>query len=313
MQFRTEINIPLFPDKISYNDTIFGLGSCFVDNMKQKLTYYQFRNQINPFGTIFNPASIMNIMQRIVERDYFNENDLFYHQDVWKSFELHSGFNHTDKNALLTTVNNQIEESANYLKSSNWLFLTFGTAWVYKHLESDKIVSNCHKVPQPNFEKLLLYPEEISEAIKETIKLAKFLNPQLKILLSISPVRHLKDGFVENQHSKAHLLTAVHQNVSKDIYYFPSYEIMLDDLRDYRFYKDDFTHPNDLAINYIWEKFKTGLIDSKAYQTMQKVAKIRQGLQHKSFNPGSRQDINRLNRLQQEIHYLTKEFDWMQF
>ena len=312
MKFRTEINIPESPDKITYQHKIFGLGSCFVTHIQNKFDYYQFQNQINPFGTVFNPVSIRKLLQYVVNQQFFNEKDLFHHQNLWKSFDLHSDFNNPDKEIFLNTINNKISEAGKFLKTADWLFLTFGTAWVYRHKASGNIVNNCHKVPQKEFDKFLLSPTDIVKELNKIIRLATSFNPQLKILMSISPVRHLKNGFVENQRSKAHLITAVHQ-LESEIFYFPSYEILLDDLRDYRFYKDDFIHPNTLAINYIWQKFSKTFIDQNAIPIMQKIEKIRQGLAHKSFNPGSPQDINRLNKLQVDIDKLQKEFTWMVF
>ena len=312
MKFRTIINLPESSEKISYQDKIFGLGSCFVTHIKNKFDYYQFRNQINPFGTVFNPVSILKLLQRVVNQHFFKEKDLIFHQNLWKSFDLHSEFNQADKDLFLQTINHKITEANKFLKTADWLFLTFGTAWVYKHKSSGNIVNNCHKVPQREFEKLLLSPTVIIKELNEIIRLAKTINPKIKILMSISPVRHLKNGFVENQLSKAHLITAVHQ-LEQDIFYFPSYEILLDDLRDYRFYKDDFIHPNTLAINYVWQRFSETFIDKSAFQTMRKVDKIRQGLAHKSFNPGSEADINRLNKLQADIKKLQTEFHWMKF
>ena len=312
MKFRTEIDIPESPDKITYQNKIFGLGSCFVTHIKNKFDYYQFQNQINPFGTVFNPVSIRKFLFRIVNQYVFDKIHLFYHQNLWKSFDLHSDFNNPDKEVFLNTINDKIYEVGKFLKTADWLFLTFGTAWVYRHKATGNIVNNCHKVPQKEFDKILLSPNEIIRELNEIIRLATSLNPKLKILMSISPVRHLRNGFVENQRSKAHLITAVHQ-LESEIFYFPSYEIMLDDLRDYRFYKDDYIHPNELAINYIWQKFSDSFISKDTVSTMRRIEKIRQGLAHKSFNPGSPQDINRLHKLQANIHKLQAEFPWMAF
>ncbi len=312
MKFRTIINIPESTEKISYQDKIFGLGSCFVSHIKDKFDYYQFQNQINPFGTVFNPVSISKLLQRVVNQQFFKEKNLIFHQNLWKSFDLHSAFNQADKSLFLQNINDRIVSAGKFLKTADWLFLTFGTAWVYRHKTTGNIVNNCHKVPQREFEKLLLSPTVIIKELNEIIRLAKTINPKIKILMSISPIRHLKNGFVENQQSKAHLITAVHQ-LERDIFYFPSYEILLDDLRDYRFYKDDYIHPNTLAINYIWQKFSESYIDKKAIPVMHKIDKIRQGLAHKSFNPGSPQEINRMHKLQADILNIKAKFPWITF
>ena len=314
MKFRTELNIEKYPNQIDYNTKIYGLGSCFVDNIKAKLDYYQFQNRLNPFGTIFNPVSIKNIFQHIVHQQLFTEKDLFFHQSFWKSFELHSKFNQADQEVLIKTVNNEIQTSFQYLQQSQCLFITLGTAWIYRHKKSGVIVSNCHKIPQSEFDKQLLSPTEIIDSLKDLIQLAKKINPNINILMSISPIRHLKDGFIENQRSKAHLLTAVHQVIDKhQVIYFPSYEIMLDDLRDYRFYKNDFLHPNDLAVDYIWEKFQSSLITPQAYVMMQQIDKIRKALQHKSFQSKSRAEQKRLHKLQNDIKNLKEKYTWISF
>jgi len=312
MKFRTELNIEKYPNQIDYNTKIYGLGSCFVDNIKAKLDYYQFQNRLNPFGTIFNPVAIKNIFQRVVNQQLFSEEELFKHQGLWKSFELHSIFNQTDKALFIKTVNQEIQTSFQYLQQSKWLFITLGTAWVYRRKESGKIVSNCHKVPQSEFDKYLLSPTEIVDSLQDIIQLAKKINPDINILLSISPVRHLKDGFIENQRSKAHLLTSVHKLIdNQKVIYFPSYEIMIDDLRDYRFYKDDFLHPNDLAVDYIWEKFQSSLINPHAYETMHQIDRIRKALQHKSFQPNSEAEQNRKIKLEKDILELQERFPWI--
>ena len=312
MKFRTIINVPESREKIAYRYKIFGLGSCFVTHIKNKLDYYNFQNQINPFGTVFNPISIRKLLQRVVNQELFNEQDLFFHQDLWKSFDLHSEFNRTDKIDYLQTINDKINRSNQFLKTADWLFLTFGTAWVYRHKISGKIVNNCHKVSANEFDKIILTPTEITDELKNIVQLARKTNPKIKILMSISPVRHLNNGFIENQRSKAHLITAVHA-LEDAIYYFPSYEILMDDLRDYRFYKDDYIHPNELAINYIWEKFSTGYMAKDTFPILRQVGKIKQALAHKSFNPGSPQNLHRLSKLQTEITAMQQKYKWMTF
>ena len=312
MKFRTIIEVPESSEKITYQDKIFGLGSCFVTNIQNKLDYYQFQNYINPFGTVFNPVSIRKLLQRVVNQELFNEQDLFFHQNLWKSFDLHSEFNRTDKIDYLQAINDKINRANQFLKTADWLFLTFGTAWVYHHKKTGEIVNNCHKVPQKEFDKIILTPTEIADELKNIIQLARKANLKIKILMSISPVRHLKNGFVENQRSKSHLITAVH-TLKDAIHYFPSYEILMDDLRDYRFYKDDYIHPNQLAINYIWKIFSESIISSNATSIMKQIDKIRQSLAHKSFNPGSLQDLNRMSKLQTEITAMQQKYKWMTF
>jgi len=314
MKFRTSISIQKYPFQLDYHSRIFGLGSCFVDNIKKKFDYYQFRNQINDFGTVFNPVSIHNLLQRIVNQDVFDENDLFFHNDIWKSFDLHSQFNSPDKKALLQNLNQKIIQNYEFVKQTDLVIITLGTAWVYRHKKTQKIVANCHKVAQTEFDKLLLSPAEIVDSLSNIIKAIKSLNNHCKILFSISPVRHLRDGFIENQQSKAHLITAVHQVINKqDILYFPSYEIMIDDLRDYRFYDYDMLHPNATAVDYIWKLFTQNLIKPEAHSTMQQVEKVRKAQMHKAFDANSPAYQKHLQKLALQIENLQKSYPWMEF
>ncbi len=282
MRFRTELQITPFPYSIDYHSSIFGMGSCFVDNMKEKLDEYKFQNLINPFGVIFNPYSLLNLIERVINKDFFTEKDIFYHENEWKSFEVHSFFNRSSKEVFLKEINQTIEMTHGFLQKADWILITYGTSWVYKRIETGEVVANCHKVPQKKFNKVLLSPTEIKQNIDKTISLLSKFNPRAKFLFSISPVRHLKDGFVENNQSKSLLHAALHPLIDQvRSFYFPSYEIMMDDLRDYRFYKKDFVHPNELAIEYIWEKFKTALISPAIFDDMKKIEKLNKFLSHR--------------------------------
>jgi len=312
MEFRTKISIPNYPYPIDYHSKIFGMGSCFVDNMKEKLDFYKFQNLINPFGVIFNPVSINKLIQRIIKKEFFIEKDLFFHEDLWKSFQVHSKYNTNDKHSYLKNINEIIEKSHRFLKSSDWVFITLGTSWVYKYIETDEIVANCHKVPQRKFKKLILSPTEIKSSLERLVSLIQAFNPQAKILFSISPVRHLKDGFVENNRSKSHLHTALHPLINNETtFYFPSYEILIDDLRDYRFYERDYLHPNNLALEYIWEKFKSTLISPEIYEDLKLIGKIQKQFHHKPFSKNksilSTKQIEKINYIQKKYSHIRFE------
>ena len=314
MKFRTTISIDKYPFQIDYKSRIFGLGSCFVDNIKDKFNYYQFQNRINDFGTIFNPVSIANMLQRVENQHFFNDDDIFYHHDTWKSFDLHSQFNRSEKNQLLDEINQKLQENFDFLQHTDVAVFTLGTAWVYRHKKSRKIVSNCHKVAQSEFDKVLLTPTEIVTSLNQIIKTIQTVGKDTRVLFTVSPVRHLRDGFTENQQSKAHLLTAVHQVIDNQrVLYFPSYEIMMDDLRDYRFYKDDFLHPNNLAIDYIWQLVTESIIHPGAYSIMNNVAKIRKAMAHKAFDKQSEAHQKHLQKMNKQIQILQKSFPWMKF
>ncbi len=314
MKFRTEIEINKYDFQIDYHSKIFGLGSCFVNHIGQKMDYFQFQHQINTFGIIFNPFSIRNILERVIKQQFFEEKDLFHLNGSWKSYELHSSQNHSSKTEMLDHINQKMAHTHSFLLETNLAIFTFGTAWIYKLKETGKIVSNCHKVPQKAFDKQLMQTDEIKTQINQIISLLRQINPKLKILLTLSPVRHLKDGFAENQHSKARLLDSLHHFVdNRHVFYFPSYEILMDDLRDYRFYEDDLLHPNTMAVDYVWHKFKQAIFSDTGLQTMKKVEKIRKNTQHRPFRKDSAQFADFQQKTNREIQSLTDEFPWMKF
>lgn len=314
MKFRTEITLPPYPFQIDYQSKIFGLGSCFVDNMRDKFDYYQFNSQINPFGTIFNPYSVRKTLENAVKLNFLSEKDLFFYQNTWKSYQLHSIFNHSDKNKLLENVNRKIEQANHFLQNSNVILITLGTAWIYRHKKTDEIVNNCHKIPQKEFAKELMTTTEIIDELNKIIKLSKSISRSVKILFTISPVRHLKDGFTENNLSKSRLTNAVHSVVNQqDVFYFPSYEIMMDDLRDYRFYKDDMLHPNNIAVDYIWQKLQKSLMSKETITISNQVEKIRKALQHRAFDETTTQHQAFLAKTRKQIEALQSKYEWMYF
>ncbi|MGB7786024.1 MAG: GSCFA domain-containing protein, partial [Salinimicrobium sp.] len=248
---------------MTYDSQILLLGSCFVENIGQKLEYFKFRNRLNPFGILFHPAAIRNFLEKVVGKAEFSEADIFHHNEQWHCLQAHSDLNTSQKGEILEALNLAVEQSHQFLKEASHVFITPGTAWGYRFRETGNIVANCHKLPQKNFSKELT---EVKDDLQETVKLVRQLNPSAAIIFTVSPVRHLKDGFVENQQSKAKLITAVHEvsSIEENAHYFPSYEIMMDELRDYRFYAEDMLHPNKIAIDYIWEKFSESWISAEA-------------------------------------------------
>jgi lysophospholipase L1-like esterase len=319
MQFTTPIRIPKNSYPIDYNSKIVSLGSCFAENMGDKFQYFKFQSVTNPFGIIFNSVSIERIIDRVVNEVLFTEVDIFFHNEQWYSFEVHSDLSHSNAAELLENLNQILVETKKQLQEATHLIITYGTSWVYRNVERNTIVANCHKVPQKQFTKELVSVEVIEKSIQNTIELIKELNPNCSLIFTISPVRHLKDGFVENQRSKAHLITAIHEKLNSEncqlptANYFPSYEIMMDELRDYRFYAEDMLHPSQVAIDYIWERFCESCIDENSFQTMKEVSEIQKGLHHRSFNPDSEQHLKFLSKLRQKINYITGKFPHIQF
>lgn len=316
MQFTTKIPIPKSHFPIDYHSKIVALGSCFAVNMSDKFDDYQFQNTANPFGILFHPLAIYEIIRRSIQEDFFSESELFFHNERWHSFDVHSDLSSDQKEILLQKLHQLLVDFKTQITSASHILITYGTAWVYKEKASQKIVANCHKVPQSQFEKELLSATKIQEAIQDTMALIQSVNPHAHLIFTVSPVRHLKDGFVENQQSKSNLIIGIHQTLKAQQSahsYFPSYEIMMDELRDYRFYAEDLLHPNNTAVQYIWERFSESNIAEDAYSVMREVESIQKGLQHKPFHADSQSHQLFVSQLQEKIRNLQKRFPQMHF
>ncbi|WP_353779338.1 GSCFA domain-containing protein [Winogradskyella sp. 3972H.M.0a.05] len=314
MEFQTKISIPKQQhDLISYQSKLLLTGSCFAEHIGEKFDYYKFQSTTNPLGILFHPLAVEQLITNAVNEKRYQDNDVFSLNEQWHSYEAHSRMSTASKDELLSGLNNAVQLTHKNILEASHVIITLGTAWVYRHIETDTIVANCHKVPQKKFLKELLSVDAIKESLEAIISLVRSVNPKTTFIFTVSPVRHLKDGFVENKNSKANLISAIHQVVEprKHIYYFPSYEIMMDELRDYRFYSEDMIHPNALAVNHIWERFKEVWIDSQTYSTMDDVETIQKGLAHRPFNPNSEahqkflQDLEeKKNKLQQKLPFV---------
>lgn len=323
MNFSTKIPISKSDFPIDYTSKIMSFGSCFAENMGAKFDYFKFQNTTNPFGIIFNPASIEKLVSRIVNQEKITEKDVFFHNERWHCFEVHSDLSHSNKEELLQNLNEILQSTNNQITKSTHIIITYGTSWIYRNKVSNEVVANCHKVPQNQFDKELLSVEKIEKSIKNTIDLLQKINPNCQFIFTISPVRHIKDGFVENQRSKAHLITAIHQVITdclpersrgiSKLNYFPSYEILMDELRDYRFYSEDMLHPNQVAIDYIWIKFFENYISETEFTTMNEVCAIQKSLLHRPFNSNSESHQKFLNTLNQKIAQLQLRFPFLTF
>ena len=300
---------------ISYNSKLLLIGSCFSENIGNKLAYFKFQSKQNPFGILFHPKAIENFITKAINEERYTEKDIFFHNERYHSFDAHSSLSSSSKDELLNNLNTNIKLTHELLKTSSHIIITLGTAWVYREIASDILVANCHKIPQKKFLKELLSIDEILESLEAIQSLVKSINSNISILYTVSPVRHIKDGFVENQRSKAHLLSAIHQVIEprKNIFYFPSYEIMMDELRDYRFYAEDMIHPNQTAINYIWEKFTDTWFSESNFETMKTVDTIQKGLTHRPFNPDSEAHQLFLEKLHTKKETLLQAFPFMNF
>lgn len=286
MKFHLNFTIPPFEQKINYAHKCLFVGSCFTENIGGTMLQYKFNVKINPNGVLYNPASMAVALRNYIDNKTIGENELFYANECWNSWEHHSRFSNTDKQTCLTTINNSISSAHDFIKQTDWLFITFGSAFIYKRNDTDELVGNCHKVPQKEFTKHLLTVNEIVADYKILIQQLKAINNNLKIIFTISPVRHIREGIIENNRSKARLIEAVHELVQQNdnSFYFPAYELVIDDLRDYRFYNSDLVHPNEQAISYVFEKLMSTIFDDKTKELFEKIKDIVTAKQHRPFN-----------------------------
>jgi hypothetical protein len=316
MNFTTKVPISKSNFPIDYSSKIVSLGSCFAVNMAEKFDYFKFQNTFNPFGILFHPLAIEKIISKAVNLDFFTEEDVFFHNERWHCFDVHSDVSNANKEEFLQVVNGFVKTTNKQITEASHIIITYGTSWVYRNKHSGKVVANCHKVPQNQFDKEILSFATIEKSIQNTIALIEKVNPNCTIIFTVSPVRHIKDGFVENQRSKANLISALHsifdlRHLTKG--YFPSYEIMMDELRDYRFYAEDMLHPSQVAIDYIWERFCEASISESALPTREAVETIQKGLKHRPFNPNSESHLKFINQLESKISKLKSEFPFMKF
>ncbi|MGS2762128.1 GSCFA domain-containing protein [Sinomicrobium sp. M5D2P9] len=300
MKLQTQIPVSPGNNRISYDSRLLLLGSCFVENMGSKLDYYKFPCLQNPLGILFHPAAIENFTAKVRDGEKYTADAVFEHNGRWHCFDAHSDRSDVSSESVLSGINRAIDDTREYLESATHAIVTLGTAWGYRFNDTGKLVANCHKVPQHRFTKELAPVEEVEKNIVRIRENIRAVNPDIHFIFTISPVRHLKDGFVENQRSKAHLITALHR-VAEEGTYFPSYEIMMDELRDYRFYAEDMLHPSQTAIEYIWEKFTSSRISPEAIPVMKEVDSIQRGLAHKPFAPESEEHQKFLKSLRGKI------------
>ena len=255
----TSVNVDPMPMRVDFSTGIVSLGSCFANEIGQRLQESGFHTELNPFGTLYNPASMAEALERLMEEREITEDDLVEHEGLWHSWHHHGSFSRPTAAETLTACNSRLHEAHQALCEAKLLMLTFGTAWVFEH--EDRVVANCHKLPNTMFKRRRMTIEEVVARWQPVLQRLYAFNPSLTVLFSVSPIRHLGDGAHSNQLSKSTLLLAIDQLVSifnsqSSISYFPAYEIVLDELRDYRFYGPDMAHPSELAVEVVWEKFQ---------------------------------------------------------
>ncbi|MBS1637504.1 MAG: GSCFA domain-containing protein [Bacteroidetes bacterium] len=289
MKFHLDYQVPKAAFQLEHRHSLLLVGSCFTEHIGHYLQSHKFNALCNPFGLMFNPASICQALQRIINNTPFRDQDLIFHQDTWYAWEAHGIFSHSDKSVLLSQLNDSMKLWQEAILTANYLILTPGTAFVYRHMETGLDVANCHKVPQKEFQKYLMTSEQVVNAFSEVIIALHKLNPQLEIIFTVSPVKHLRDGMIENNLSKAILIQAVHELCYKmpSCSYFPAYELVIDDLRDYRFFETDMAHPNKQAIEYVWKKFSKAYFSDCTEALNQRIEDIVRATWHKPLKPDS--------------------------
>lgn len=283
MELRTTFKIEPSEQRITYNDPVMFIGSCFTASIGRQFKLGHMPVMINPAGTVYNPVSVCNTLDSITGRNKYNSDDLFNYKGTWVSFDHYTDFSSTEPEEILKKINTRSAEALKFISSAKFLFVTFGTARVYRWLRSGRIVSNCHKIPASAFDHELLTVDDVAVLWADQLDKLKSLYPDLKVVFTISPVRHLKDGTHGNQVSKSVLFLAVEkllEHPSKPAY-FPAYELVMDDLRDYRFYEDDMLHPSTLAVDYIWDAFCRCYFDNTTISLWQEVAKISKAVSHR--------------------------------
>jgi hypothetical protein len=294
MKFKLTLDAKPSKYPIEYGDKLMLIGSCFTENIGAKFKTHLFELSENPYGILFNPVSVINAFTEIMELRKYQSDDLFHHNDLWHSWNHHSRFSAIEKEAAVEGINHTIVEAHDFLKSANRLVITLGSAWLY-HLTNEaplgngQVVANNHKGPINWFYKSLMQPIDLLEKLDDLVKRLQTFNPKLYIVFTISPVRHLREGLIENNRSKAVLIHAVHELVSQSnrVDYFPAYEYVMDDLRDYRFYAEDLVHPNFAASGYVWDKLVETYMEPKTQTIMKQIAELQLAMNHKPFFNGS--------------------------
>lgn len=310
-KFHTEVDIPGYNWQTGYTKKNMFIGSCFTENVGNRMAELAYNVDINPFGILYNPVSVGNALQILLDRKFFTGSDLIESGGLWHSFYHHGRFSSIKAEDALQKINDRLVASAGYLLNTDFLFLTFGTAWVYNYKKTGQTVSNCHKIPAEEFQKVRLSVNEIVEFFNPALDKIIQLNPEIKIVFTVSPIRHWSDGAIENQRSKSALILAIDElikrNSKKNLAYFPSYEIVMDELRDYRFYAEDMIHLTDVAVAHIWEKFGESLIDRKSRELSNRINKILLARKHRPIHRNTKEFKNFLKLTIDQIDKIAGE------
>jgi hypothetical protein len=303
----TEVKLPTNLPKLDHRDSVVLMGSCFSTEIGGKLKSALFNVNINENGTIFHPVPLCRSICRAISGVPYHENDLIFAQGKWHSIDHQGHVSHEDKSEALRQMNTCSSNLHQALKKAKVLVLTLGTSWGYMHKANGVLVANCHRIPQAEFSKVLTQKEELIDLLSGAFKVLHKFNPSLEIIQTVSPVRHWKDGAIENSNSKSELICAVHEAVrqSPQVHYFPAYEIMMDELRDYRFYKDDMLHPSSLAVDFIWQKFQASTMTRRLQSLNEELSKLARLFKHKDT---SEEHMLQVESVKKEMEKKVSEF-----
>ena len=316
MNFYTPVELPADLPRLSHADKLMFLGSCFANNIGARLTDAKFRCNLNPYGVLYNPLSISAALREIVVGKVYDADSLFFFRELWHSQMHHGDFSSSDMEESLEHINKRLQEAHKDISRLDCLLLTFGTAWVYESKATGRIVANCHKQPESCFTRRMLSVNEVILDYTSLLSGLLALNPQLKVIFTVSPIRHVRDGMHANSLSKATLLLAIEQLKAAfpgHILYFPAYELLMDELRDYRFYAEDMVHPSEVAVRYVWERFVQTCISKEALQIMEESENIRKALSHKPFHPDSEEYKRFLGQIVLKIDQLNGKYPTLDF
>ena len=311
--FQTKIDIPVSNFEITYEDGIMGLGSCFAENMGNKMKRVYFKTEINPFGVLYNPVSIRNSIELIMNNNLFTKNDVFEYNHLWQSFSHSSLFTEVSEDGCLNKINSGLNSAFEFLKQAHVLLITFGTAWVFEERKSGRVVSNCHKLPANEFVRRRLTVDEIVNCYTEIIIKLQQISPDLNIIFSVSPIRHWKDGAHENNISKGILLLAIDeiQKQFEKAHYFPAYEILMDELRDYRFYASDMLHPSEVAVDYIWNRFSDTYFSRQTIELKKRIEQLVSNYDHRPIHPDSLEYKNFMIKAEERKDAIKTEYPFL--
>lgn len=313
--FRFTFPVASFSERISYENKIFSIGSCFSQNMAKKMQHHKFNVFTNPFGITYNPLSIAQGLERILAQKFYTEDDLFFQNDLWNSFDHHSDFSAAEKEVALKNINEHLKVGYDFLLNAKTMIITFGTAYYYRLNETEQAVNNCHKIAEKNFSHMLFSHQEIITTFSAIIEKIRSVNAEVNFIFTVSPVRHRNLSAEKNTFSKSHLIIACHElcRAFEKVNYFPAYELMTDDLRDYRFYKADMMHPNETAIEYIFEKFTEACIEPKSVALMQQLSQLKNNLLHRPRNINSEAHQKFLKQQLAAIESLGAKYSFFNF